>query len=169
MALAPVVSKVFRKAYSRENGIVGCMSSLQLVGRAQHQDNNRKQLNAFKLGRASEQREMEHGMNLGANDYAIKGFYTPKDILAKISTALESTDKKSDEPKLDSNSYFLSIDPEQPDSVKLQKAFGLPTGFNCPLCNKPLALELELLSTHSRTVGHWFASHFLCKTCHTDF
>ena len=59
MALAPVVSKVFRKAYSRENGIVGCMSSLQLVGRAQHQDNNRKQLNAFKLGRASEQREME--------------------------------------------------------------------------------------------------------------
>jgi DNA-binding response OmpR family regulator len=116
-----------------------------------------------------EQREMEHGMNLGANDYAIKGFYTPKDILAKISTALESTDKKSDEKKLDSNSYFLSIDPEQPDSLKLQKAFGLPTGFMCPLCNKPLALELELLPTHSRTVGHWFASHFLCKTCHTDF
>jgi hypothetical protein len=59
MALAIEESKVFRKAYSRENGIVGGMSSLQLVGRARHQDNNRKQLNAFKLGRASEQREME--------------------------------------------------------------------------------------------------------------
>jgi len=36
---------------------------------------------------------LERGMTLGANDYTIKGFYTPKEILKKIESVLLSADK----------------------------------------------------------------------------
>ncbi|MEI7947055.1 MAG: response regulator [bacterium] len=111
-----------------------------------------------------EQKEMEHGMLLGANDYTIKGFCTQKDLLEKVHSTLVNahTNKKL-------KSYSLFIDNAHGDSVKLQQAFGLPTLYTCPLCNKPLVLEMEPLINHSQTNGHWFASHFSCPICRQNF
>jgi DNA-binding response OmpR family regulator len=111
-----------------------------------------------------EQKDMERGMLLGANDYTIKGFCTQKDLLEKVQSTFVNakTNKKL-------KSYSLFINSGQGDSMKLQQAFGLPTQFTCPLCQKPLVLEMEPLSKHTQTNGHWFASHFSCRICHQNF
>jgi len=109
-----------------------------------------------------EQMDIERGMILGANDYTIKGFYTPKEILGKIEAVLSSVDIKKD-----LNSYFLSIEDGRGDSTKLQHAIGLTKMFNCPQCDKQIVLEM--LPDYTRTNGHWFSSHFYCRFCHKDF
>ena len=111
-----------------------------------------------------EQREIEQGVLLGATDYTIKGFYSPKDILSKIENALLNTTAKKN-----ANSYFLFVDNSRGDAAKIRQAFGLPTLFNCPLCQKPLVLEMEMLPNHTQAIGHWFASHFMCTHCHKNF
>jgi DNA-binding response OmpR family regulator len=111
-----------------------------------------------------EQREIEQGSLLGANDYTIKGFYSPKDILNKIENALLTVSTKKN-----ANSYSLFIDNSRGDAAKIRQAFGLPTLFNCPLCQKPLVLEMEMLANHTPASGHWFASHFVCAHCHKNF
>ena len=38
-----------------------------------------------------EQKDIQRGMELGANDYTVKGFYTPRQILVKIKDLLAKT------------------------------------------------------------------------------
>jgi DNA-binding response OmpR family regulator len=111
-----------------------------------------------------EQREIEIGTLLGASDYTIKGFYSPKEIVEKIENALQNATSK-----MKTNAYSLFIDSSHGDAAKFRQAFGLPSLFNCPLCQKPLVLEMELLPNHTHTSGHWFASHFTCAHCHKNF
>lgn len=39
-----------------------------------------------------EQKNIQRGLELGANEYLVKGFYSPRDILSKIHQLLKETD-----------------------------------------------------------------------------
>ncbi|HTC19399.1 MAG TPA: response regulator, partial [bacterium] len=52
-----------------------------------------------------EQKDVKKGLEMGANDYTVKGFYTPRQILSKIKGLMTQV-----EVKKSVNSYNLKID-----------------------------------------------------------
>lgn len=109
-----------------------------------------------------EQKYIKEGLELGANDYTVKGFYSPKEILSKIHALLTKVDIKK---KI--NSYKLKVKEGRVDAVKLQQDIGLTKLFNCPHCK--VEMVLELLPDYTRTDGHWFSAHFICTECGRSF
>lgn len=109
-----------------------------------------------------EQKYIKEGLELGANDYTVKGFYSPKEILSKIHALLTKADIKK---KI--NSYKLKVKEGRVDAAKLQQDIGLTKLFNCPHCKAEMALEL--LPDYTRTDGHWFSAHFICTECGRSF
>ena len=51
-----------------------------------------------------EQKDVKKGLELGANDYTVKGFYTPRQILSKIKSLMSQVDQKRT-----INSYKLKV------------------------------------------------------------
>ena len=43
-----------------------------------------------------EQKDIQKALEMGANDYTVKGFYTPREILGKIKSVLTQADLKKD-------------------------------------------------------------------------
>ncbi|HEY5039605.1 MAG TPA: response regulator [bacterium] len=109
-----------------------------------------------------EQKDVKKGLELGANDYTVKGFYTPRQILSKIKSLMSQVDQKSSV-----NSYKLKIKDAQEDAAKLHLEIGLTHGFQCPECK--VEMVLELLPDYVRENGHWFAAHFTCPKCGRAF
>src|SRR5581483_4389846 len=66
-----------------------------------------------------EQKDVKKGLELGANDYTVKGFYTPRQILSKIKNLMNQS-----QPKPSINSYKVNILDSQEDAVKLQGEVG---------------------------------------------
>jgi DNA-binding response OmpR family regulator len=105
---------------------------------------------------------IKKGLELGANDYTVKGFYTPREILSKIRDLLmKSSVRKS------LNSYSLSVNDQQIDAAKLKQDIGLAKTFECPRCNTTMALEV--IPDYTRSDGHWFVAHFVCPECKRPF
>ncbi|MFA5119148.1 MAG: response regulator [Candidatus Omnitrophota bacterium] len=105
---------------------------------------------------------IKKGLDLGANDYTVKGFYTPREILSKIRDLLvKSNVKKS------LNYYHLSMHDVKADAAKLQQDIGLSNSFQCPQCKT--SMNLELIPDYTRADGHWFISHFVCPDCKRAF
>jgi len=105
-----------------------------------------------------EQKDVKKGLDLGANDYTVKGFYTPRQILSKIKSLMTQTDVKKTV-----NSYKLKVQESQDDAQKLQSEIGLMNGFNCPQCN--VEMVLEIFPDYVRNEGHWFTARFTCNKC----
>jgi DNA-binding response OmpR family regulator len=109
-----------------------------------------------------EQKDVKKGLELGANDYTVKGFYTPRQILSKIKSLMTQVDHKKSV-----NSYKLKIQEAQEDAMKLQSEIGLSSGYKCPHCN--VDMSLELFPDYVRNEGHWFTAHFACNKCGKTF
>lgn len=108
------------------------------------------------------QEDIRKGLEAGANDYTVKGFYTPREILSKIHGALTKIDIRKN-----ISAYHLEIKEGRKDAPKLQQDIGLTKLFQCPHCNSIMALELT--PDYTRTDGHWFSAHFVCSKCNRNF
>lgn len=106
--------------------------------------------------------DIRKGLDLGANDYLIKGFYSPHEVLRKIDAILVQADIKKA-----ISSYRLLVKEAKADAVNLGMDIGLAGQFSCPDCSEELAMEL--MPDYTRTEGHWFVAHFVCPKCQRSF
>lgn len=125
-------------------------------------DESTREIAVIIFSSAGSPKDIEKGLELGADDYAVKGLYQPKQLLAKIRSALASRQLRQNV-----GSYKLSVMEGRADAAKLQQDIGLTKLFRCPQCEEPLALEL--IPDHTRPLGHWFAAHFMCPKCSRSF
>ncbi len=109
-----------------------------------------------------EQKDVKKGLEMGANDYTVKGFYTPRQILSKIKSLMTEVGVK---PTI--NSYKLKIQEAVEDAPKLQSEIGLVKGYQCPQCS--VEMVLEIFPDYVRNEGHWFTAHFICPKCGKSF
>jgi DNA-binding response OmpR family regulator len=109
-----------------------------------------------------EPRDVQKALQMGANDYTVKGFYTPRQVLSKIRDLLHNRQKKSA-----GNSYRLHIQVDIKDEPALRQDLGLEDGMNCPDCHFPL--DAEYFPDYARADGHWFAARFICPKCEKPF
>jgi DNA-binding response OmpR family regulator len=109
-----------------------------------------------------EQADIRKGIELGANDYLVKGFFTPREILAKIRAVFTQADARKGV-----TSYKLQVKEGRADAARLQTDIGLTKLFNCPQCHEELLLDL--IQDYTRTDSHWFLSHFVCPKCQRSF
>ena len=105
-----------------------------------------------------EQEDIRKGFELGANDYLVKGYYTPVEMLNKVRLMLSESDIRKG-----IGSYKVAVKERKLDAAKLEHDIGLTNLFSCPSCGGELALEL--ITDYTRTQGHWFSAHFLCPAC----
>lgn len=105
---------------------------------------------------------VKKGLELGANDFAVKGFYSPGEMLSKIRALLFKADMRKHMVN-----YKLHIHESRADAARLQQDMGMTNLFQCPHCKGEVLLDL--IPDFSRTDGHWFFSHFVCATCNRSF
>ncbi len=109
-----------------------------------------------------EQKDIKKALEMGANDYTVKGFYTPRQILSKIKGLVTQLDVKG--PVV---SYKLQVKEDKLDAVKLREEVGLPKGYLCPDCK--VELVLEMFPDYVRQGGHWYSSRLSCPNCAKAF
>jgi DNA-binding response OmpR family regulator len=105
---------------------------------------------------------VKKGLEMGANDFAVKGFYSPGEMLSKIRALLFKSDMRKHMVN-----YKLRLHESRADAPKLQQDMGMTNLFECPHCKGEVLLEM--IPDFSRTDGHWFFSHFVCSTCTRSF
>ena len=106
--------------------------------------------------------DIRKGLHLGANDYLLKGFYSPSEVMTKIDTILEQAEiRKAISP------CRVLVKEEKVDATKLAHGIGLTGPFNCPDCSEELVMEL--MPDYTRIDGHWFIAHFVCPKCQRSF
>ena len=104
---------------------------------------------------------VKKGLELGATDYMVKGFFGPREILVKIHSILaQDNARKGGKVK----SYKVSIMRGEADAAELELYLGRTKSLTCPLCNE--ALLLNMIPDYLRTDTHWFLAHFICPKCH---
>jgi DNA-binding response OmpR family regulator len=107
--------------------------------------------------------DVQKALRMGANDYTVKGFYTPRQVLSKIKDIL--TENRG--ANKNANTYRLVLKPFEKDSIRLAMDLGLSEGHQCKDCK--VEMDLELCPDYARAEGHWFASRFICPQCGTAF
>jgi DNA-binding response OmpR family regulator len=125
-------------------------------------DAETKDIPVIILSVLGEKKDIQKGLESGANDYAIKGYVSPREIMSKIRALLAKTDIKRS-----INSYKLLVKEGRADAVKLQQDIGLTKLFDCPHCGKEIYLEIT--PDYTRTDSHWFVAHFVCPECQRSF
>jgi len=105
---------------------------------------------------------VKKGLELGANDFAVKGFYSPGEMLSKIRGLLFKADMRKHMV-----AYKLQVQEGRADAQRLQQDMGMVDLFECPHCKG--TVQLDMIPDFSRTDGHWFFSHFVCATCNRSF
>jgi DNA-binding response OmpR family regulator len=114
------------------------------------------------LSLLGEKVDIQRGLDLGANDYTVKGFHSPREVVRKIEAVL------SDRARARSiTTYRLFLAEGREDAAKLQQEIGLTGGFQCGACASGMCLHL--VPDYSRTDGHWFAAHLVCPGCQRGF
>jgi DNA-binding response OmpR family regulator len=129
-------------------------------------DADTKDLPVIILTVVGEQENVKKGLRLGATDYLVKGFYSPREILVKINEIL-TRDQQTSEPTKNIKTYKLSIKERKLDAARLEQEIGLSVLFSCPVCSE--SVVQELIPDHKRTEGHWFSAHFICPNCKKAF
>lgn len=104
--------------------------------------------------------DVRKGLQLGATDYMVKGFFGPREVLLKIRSILaQSNAKKGGRVR----SYKVSIKESKADAVELELYMGLAKTFTCPRCHE--GLLLDMIPDFTRTDTQWFLAHFICPKC----
>jgi DNA-binding response OmpR family regulator len=106
--------------------------------------------------------DIRKGLELGATDYMVKGFFTPREILAKLRSVLANA-RAGKSP----DSYKVSVTETKADARQLQIYMKLIKLFTCPQCQEEILLDLAPDTT--KTDGHWFSAHFVCPKCKKSF
>ena len=109
-----------------------------------------------------EQTQIQKGLELGANDYTVKGSYKPNEVLGKIQALLKEPDIKKH-----ADVYNLFIKENRGDVAKLRSNTGWIKTFTCAVCSEEM--QLVLIPDHSRSDAHWFSAHFACPVCGRPF
>ena len=122
------------------------------VLREMMQDKELKGIPVIILSILGEEKDIKKGLELGASDYTMKGFYSPNEILSKIRSLLARKDVRQHIQK-----YKLAVNTNKYDSAKLAKDYGMAT-YKCKNCGKEKFLEL--IPQTSRE--NWFDAHFVC-------
>lgn len=117
------------------------------------QDQELKGIPVIILSILGEDKDIKKGLELGASDYTMKGFYSPNEILSKIRSLLARTDVRQHIQK-----YQLAVNTNKYDSAKLAKDYGFVAMYTCKNCGKEMFLEL--IPQLSRK--DWFDAHFVC-------
>ena len=102
--------------------------------------------------------DIQEGLRKGANDYVVKAFYTPREMLERINMIFQETVIRKD-----IGSYRLAVSDKEKDAGKLAGKIGLKSLSTCPTCGKPL--ELELVPYYPQIEGHRFSAQFVCPGC----
>lgn len=105
-----------------------------------------------------EPKDVQKALQMGANDYTVKGFYTPRQILSKIKDLLINKSLKNQ-----MQAYRLVFEENQPSAGKLETDLGLKQGFLCPICGTKM--DAVFFPDYARADGHWFAARFVCPGC----
>ena len=106
--------------------------------------------------------DIQKGLELGANDYTVKGFYSPREVVRKIEAVLTNVQRTAG-----ATTYRLFPADGREDAAKLQQDIGLSKGFSCPACGT--AMALQLIPDYGRSDGHWFAAQLMCPGCKRGF
>ncbi len=125
-------------------------------------DSKTKDIPVLIMTALGEQEDIHKGLELGANDYLIKGFFTPREVLRKVHAILSQADIKKG-----IKSYKLAVKEGRADVAQLEADTGLTKLLLCPQCKEEVLLEL--IPDYSRTDSHWFLSHFMCPKCKRSF
>jgi DNA-binding response OmpR family regulator len=109
-----------------------------------------------------EPRDVKKALEMGANDYTVKGFYTPRQVLSKIKDLLKNTRIQSTV-----NSYKVFLKEDRGSAGRLAQDLGLENGFQCPECDSEMGVEF--FPDYARADGHWFAARLVCPGCIKPF
>jgi len=109
-----------------------------------------------------DQKDIQKGFELGADDYALKGSHTPREVMTKIRAVLARSDLKKN-----IMNYQLFVMANKGHAVTIAQDSGLTKLYECPYCGG--AIMLDLTPDLNRTEGHWFISHFVCEQCRKGF
>jgi len=114
------------------------------------------------LSMLGEQVDIQKGLDLGANDYAVKRFHSPQEVVRKIQTVL------ADRARAKGLTTYRLVPAEgREDAAKLQQEIGLKGGFQCSSCDAGMCLHL--VPDYSRSDGHWFSAQLVCSGCKRGF
>jgi DNA-binding response OmpR family regulator len=105
-----------------------------------------------------EEKDIKRALEMGANDYTVKGFYTPRQILSKIKGLIATIPTQNTEL-----SYKLSLQPGAKEALRLKEAVGLPQDYRCPDCGGEIVMEV--FPDFVREGGHWFTGRLSCPPC----
>jgi DNA-binding response OmpR family regulator len=146
-------------------------------------DEETKQIPVIIFSMLGNQEDIQKGFELGANDYALKGSQSPRDVIRKIqgllartqavgapagsptttSPAASPTSTPVSTPVIPGAKYQILVMLGKRDAVALVQDIGLSKVYECPDCGG--SIVLELVPDATRTEGHWFLSHFVCEQC----
>jgi DNA-binding response OmpR family regulator len=109
------------------------------------------------------QGDVRKGLELGAADYMVKGFFGPRQVLMKICNILaKSSARRGGKIR----SYKLSVRESKADAAELELYMGLAKLFTCPRCHEELLLDM--IPDYTRTDTYWFLAHFICPKCQSS-
>jgi DNA-binding response OmpR family regulator len=128
------------------------------VLRRMRADNETKDIPVIIFSVMGEQANVKRAMDMGANDYTIKGFYTPRQILSKIKSQLILFETMEDVAP-----YKIPMKAGGVEAAKFQDGIGLTQGYQCPHCD--VEMVLEMFPDHVREGSHWFTSRLICPQC----
>jgi len=108
-------------------------------------------------------------LSKGANDYTIKGFYTPREILAKMAPLLAKArpDQKSAVEIESIVTRKIKFDAKTDEAKKLLVELGVGESGVCPVCKTALVFEVSPDVPHVR--GHWFKAAIACEKCKENY
>jgi DNA-binding response OmpR family regulator len=95
-----------------------------------------------------EKSSVDKAMEMGANDYTVKGFLTPRQVLSKIKVQL------------------IQFEPPRklaPAKIPVKAGGGMMGGDRCPLCGREMAAEMFV--DDAKTGTHWFSTRPACPQC----
>jgi DNA-binding response OmpR family regulator len=110
------------------------------------------------LGRSE---DIRIGLELGANEYLQKGYFSSRRVLIKIRAVIEQAALKTD------TAYKLAIKEARAGAEQLKAGTGMSELFICPECKGEVILAL--VPDLTKPDKHWFSAYFVCSQCNKSF
>lgn len=106
--------------------------------------------------------QIRKAVELGADDYVIKGMVAPRDVLGKIQSRIAKAESQEE-----TRAYRVAVEKGSKNAALLGQDYGFTDLFACPECGGDV--WLELIPDKTRTEGSWLLAHFLCSNCGKAF